>query len=166
MTTILDAPALRINGHWELFGLLDRKHIGLPARTMSGIWQEVAAIEAAVREYPPADWLVLGDPGAKRRFVRRDCLPVAECADIPDVLTRHPCALGVYERADSRVSNKGGRPRIWTPDSIKRCSSCGEERALDEFHRNRSKRDGRSDRCADCTKAKQKAYRKRWNATP
>lgn len=35
-------------------------------------------------------------------------------------------------------------------DGMKRCTKCGETKALAEFHRSVSSRDGRASRCKDC----------------
>jgi Recombination endonuclease VII len=42
---------------------------------------------------------------------------------------------------------------------VKTCSGCGEEKELDQFHRNRNMADGRLNECKACANAKQKARR-------
>jgi hypothetical protein len=42
---------------------------------------------------------------------------------------------------------------------VKTCSKCGEEKELDQFHRNRSMSDGRLNECKDCANAKRRAHR-------
>jgi hypothetical protein len=37
-----------------------------------------------------------------------------------------------------------------TPEVTKRCSGCTELKPVDDFHRDRLKRDGRASRCKDC----------------
>lgn len=44
---------------------------------------------------------------------------------------------------------------------MKKCSTCEEEKSLDEFYRNRTRKDGRNSICKACDRAKQKA---RWAA--
>jgi len=41
---------------------------------------------------------------------------------------------------------------------VKRCSKCKETKALSEFHRDRSRRDGRQIRCKVCSNADSRAY--------
>lgn len=43
---------------------------------------------------------------------------------------------------------------------MKTCSECGEEKELDQFHRNRSMSDGRLNVCKTCANAKGRAYRR------
>ena len=40
----------------------------------------------------------------------------------------------------------------------KRCSKCGDVKALGEFHKNARAKDGRKSRCAACLRADRKAY--------
>lgn len=44
---------------------------------------------------------------------------------------------------------------------MKKCTKCGKSKNLDDFYRNKSKRDGRSSHCKSCLKAGRKiSYRK------
>ena len=43
-------------------------------------------------------------------------------------------------------------------NQTKRCSKCGEDKDLDEFHRNRTKKDGRQTFCKVCSIAHHKEY--------
>ena len=42
---------------------------------------------------------------------------------------------------------------------VKCCSGCGVVKSLDDFHRNRTRRDGRAYRCKECANAWQRRYR-------
>lgn len=44
---------------------------------------------------------------------------------------------------------------------MKRCSTCKQEKAQTAFHRNRARKDGRSNRCIPCQKAAAAAYYER-----
>jgi len=41
---------------------------------------------------------------------------------------------------------------------LKRCGECGEVRDVEEFSRDRSRRDGRMVRCRDCDNARARRY--------
>jgi len=41
---------------------------------------------------------------------------------------------------------------------MKRCSKCGEVKPLEEFHRDRSKKQGRRSRCRECERQYERAY--------
>lgn len=43
--------------------------------------------------------------------------------------------------------------------TAKRCSKCGKEKPLEEFHRRRRSPDGRTEQCKPCCSARQAAYR-------
>lgn len=45
------------------------------------------------------------------------------------------------------------------PIETKRCSCCGETKALGEFHRNRHAKDGRAAYCKPCSNAVHRAWR-------
>ena len=42
---------------------------------------------------------------------------------------------------------------------VKRCSGCGVVKSLDDFHRNRTRSDGRAHRCKECVIAHTRRYR-------
>ena len=43
----------------------------------------------------------------------------------------------------------------------KTCSKCGQEKSLEEFHRNANNRDGRVPHCKTCVAAYQSEYRRK-----
>ncbi len=47
-------------------------------------------------------------------------------------------------------------------DGIKRCSSCGQDKSCDEYHKNRARVDGLSAVCRECQRAKDKDRRERY----
>lgn len=43
---------------------------------------------------------------------------------------------------------------------MKKCSKCGHEKSLDEFHNNKSKKDGKATECKECKSKQDSKYRK------
>ena len=43
-------------------------------------------------------------------------------------------------------------------DGMKRCAKCGESKALEEFHRSVTNRDGRASRCKTCRNQDSRDY--------
>jgi predicted RNA-binding Zn-ribbon protein involved in translation (DUF1610 family) len=70
--------------------------------------------------------------------------------------------LSVYNSAEMCAAH-GGKP-IWAEDEPadqKRCSGCGNVLALDQFRRDSSRRDGRTYRCKDCLKLRDRGLYQR-----
>ena len=50
-----------------------------------------------------------------------------------------------------------------TSESLKQCRKCKKVKSLDDFHKDRSKRDGRRTRCRDCENADHREYTKKFH---
>lgn len=45
-----------------------------------------------------------------------------------------------------------------TEIATKRCTECGEEKSLDDFHRNRRMKDGHVNQCKECSRPRKRQY--------
>ena len=78
-------------------------------------------------------------------------------------MSAHSQHAGRFRQAASPDTGRAGiRCAALLENSLeKHCAKCAALKPLTAFYKNRRKRDGRSDQCAECLKANSQSYRKR-----
>ena len=96
----------------------------------------------------------------------KDTSEFVERRDAPGKFMPRCKACRGLEQSDKRTVKQSVKPEV-TEYALKKCTRCGEEKATDEFHRNRLKKDGLSGYCKQCRIDWSKNRRSDgWEATP